>query len=162
MSIETCVHCGAPIDLHDRDLRFTHPEPVLRALDISPSDIWMTGKDAAESVLMQVQGLGAFVRALLPVQLTGGYAVTYGVWVAIDAADLPHVIDVWWKPEYAELQLEGTLANVVEPWGLYGLRVSLRVLDDDHTPYYVASPDTTLAAVISNEWDHATILDTLA
>jgi hypothetical protein len=27
--------------------------------------------------------VGAFLRALLPVQLTGGYTVTFGVWVGV-------------------------------------------------------------------------------
>ncbi|MBW9119067.1 DUF2199 domain-containing protein [Microbacterium trichothecenolyticum] len=161
MTIDTCAHCGVAVDLHDRDIRFTQPEPVLDAPDIEPSDVWMTGKDADESVLMQVQGVGTFVRALLRVQLSGGSAVTYGVWVGIDPTDLPRVMDVWWKPEYADLQLEGVLANFVEPWGLYGSRVSLRVLNEDHTPYCVASPESTLAAVINDEWDHKFVLDTL-
>jgi len=30
--------------------------------------------------MMQVPGLGAFVGGLLPVRLTGGHTVTYGVW----------------------------------------------------------------------------------
>jgi hypothetical protein len=35
--------------------------------------------------MMQVPALGTFVRAMLPVQLTGGHTVTYGgVWVGID------------------------------------------------------------------------------
>lgn len=121
----------------------------------------MSGRDAAESVLMQVQGLGAFVRALLPVQLTGGHAVTYGVWVGFDPAMLRHVIDVWWTPQYEDLQIEGILANVVEPWGLYGSPVSLRVVSADEIPYCVASSDTTLASVISDHWDHRLILDAL-
>jgi hypothetical protein len=39
------------------------------------------------SVLMQIPSLGAFVRALLPVSLTGGHTATYGVWVAVHPGD---------------------------------------------------------------------------
>ena len=31
--------------------------------------------------MMQIPGIGPFIRALLVVRLAGGYAVTYGVWV---------------------------------------------------------------------------------
>ncbi|WP_164743585.1 DUF2199 domain-containing protein [Microbacterium sulfonylureivorans] len=161
MTIDTCAKCGAPLDVHDRHIRFTQPEPVLRIASTDSPDVWMSGTDANESVLMQVQGVGAFVRALLPVQLTGGHTVTYGVWVGFDPANLQHVLEVWWTPEYADLQIEGILANVVQPWGLYGTPVSLRVLSVDETPYCVTSPDSRLASVISDHWDHRLILDAL-
>ncbi|WP_211129038.1 hypothetical protein, partial [Sinomonas albida] len=65
--------------------------------------------------MMQVNGVGAFVRALLPVRLSGGYSVTSGVWVAIDPSELQSVFEVWWKPEYVQLRLNGYLANEVMP-----------------------------------------------
>jgi hypothetical protein len=65
--------------------------------------------------MMQVPGLGAFVGALLPVRLTGGHTVTYGVWVSIDPRDLQRALAVWWQPEYAGLTLDGVLANALLP-----------------------------------------------
>jgi hypothetical protein len=32
---------------------------------------------------MQVPGVGAFARPLLPVHLTGEYTVTFGLWLAV-------------------------------------------------------------------------------
>lgn len=161
MTTAICAHCGAPLDEHDRDIRFVQPEPVLRAAPAEPGDVWMTGTDAEKSVLMQVQNVGTFVRTLLPVRLTGGFTVTYGVWVAIDPAELSHVMDAWWAPEYADLHLEGRLANVVAPWGLCGSPVTLRVLEDDQIPHCVASADDSLTSVLNDEWEHQLVLDTL-
>ena len=70
MTPAACAHCGAPLDEHDRDIRFVQPEPLLRAAPVEPNDVWMTGADAEESVLMQVQNVGTFVLALLPVRLS--------------------------------------------------------------------------------------------
>jgi hypothetical protein len=51
-----------PVDSHDRQIRFRLPEPVL-------------GHESPEaSVMMQIPGVGPFVRALLAVRLVGGYA----------------------------------------------------------------------------------------
>lgn len=121
----------------------------------------MTGPTANESVMMQVNGVGAFVRAILPVRLSGGHSVTFGVWVAIAPAELQRVFEVWWKPEYAHLTLDGYLANEVMPWGLLKSHVTLNVLDPDQTPYCVSSNSSGLNAVLSQEWAHKEVLDAL-
>jgi hypothetical protein len=41
---------------------------------------------------------GAFVRALLPVKLTEGHTVTFGVWPAIHLKDLKPAFDSWRDP----------------------------------------------------------------
>lgn len=123
--------------------------------------MWMAGRDAVDAVMMQVNGIGAFVRALLPVQLTGGYTVTYGIWVGITPEELRHIYDVWWEPEYRHLHVDGVIANIIEPWGLYRTPVTLRVLDQDHTPYCVSSTDSVVEAVLHTEWDHHKVLSTL-
>src|SRR5918998_447852 len=77
-----CPLCGGPVHEHDRHMRFRLPDPVLALPDRDRTDgTWMSGSDANESVMMQVPGAGAFLRALLPTRLTGGYSVTFGVWV---------------------------------------------------------------------------------
>ena len=55
----------------------------------------------------QIPGVGPFVRALLVVRLTGGYAVTYGVWAGVHPGDLQRAFRVWWEPEYENLRLDG-------------------------------------------------------
>ena len=75
--------------------------------------------------MMQVPPFGAFVRALLPIRLTGGHKLTYGVWVGVHPDDLQRTFAVWWEPEYQDLRLDGRLANSVKPWGMLGAPVSL-------------------------------------
>lgn len=65
--------------------------------------------------MMQVPDVGAFVRALLPVRLTGGHTITFGVWIAIDPAHLQPVFATWWEPEYESLRMAGWLANAIAP-----------------------------------------------
>lgn len=81
---DACEMCGRPVDAHDRDIRFTLPDPVLD-LQSSPTadDVWMSHEDPRTSVMMQVRDVGAFVRVLLPVSLSGGFSVTFGVWLGV-------------------------------------------------------------------------------
>ncbi len=111
--------------------------------------------------MMQIPGLGPFVRALLAVRLTGGYAVTYGVWVGVRPGDLQRAFRVWWEPEYEDLRLDGALANSIPPWGLLAAPVTLAVKDPEHTPYCVSSSDHVLSRVLGEEWPHKDILGTL-
>ena len=108
--------------------------------------------------MMQVPNVGAFVRALLPVRLTGGHTVTFGVWLAVHPDDLPHVFAVWWEPEYADLVLHGWLANALPVWDLLGTPVRAVVRNPEHTPYCADSPDDDLAAVLTDEWPHEPVL----
>ncbi|SDH35700.1 hypothetical protein SAMN04515691_1831 [Leifsonia sp. 98AMF] len=112
--------------------------------------------------MMQVNTIGAFVRALLPIHLTAGHTITYGVWVAINPDDLGRVFDTWWSAEYPDLVVDGLLANTIEPWGLLGAPVKLRVIDPDHTPYCVDSVDGRMRSVLTDEWDHDLVLSMLS
>lgn len=158
---DRCERCGHPVDLHDRHVRFVKPDPVVDAGEIPTSDIWMTDADANASVMMQVNNVGAFVRALLPVHLTAGHTVTYGIWIAIDPRELRRVFDTWWSAQYADLVVDGLVANAIEPWGLLGTPVRLAVLDPDLTPYCVGSLDDRLRSVLTDEWDHEIVLSAL-
>jgi hypothetical protein len=159
---ERCEFCGRAVDAHDRQVRFRLPDPVLTtpAQEKAPG-AWMSHDSAERSVMMQIPPLGAFVRALLPVSLTGGYAVTYGVWVGIDPRELQRAFAVWWEPEYENLRLDGVLANAIQPWGLLGAAVSLDVRDPQYTPYCSSSPDPRLSRVLTEQWPHDDILGSL-
>jgi hypothetical protein len=108
--------------------------------------------------MMMVPHLGAFVRALLPVRLTGGHTVTFGVWVGVHPDDLHRAFEVWWSPEYAGLRLEGRLANALPAWEVFAVPVSLAVLDVEVTPCCVSSADDELRSVLTKEWDHESVL----
>jgi len=111
-------------------------------------------------VLLQVDEVGAFVRVLLPITLTGGFSMTIGTWLGIDPAQLGHVWESWNTNEYMDLTLDGYLANAIEPWGtsLLGAPASARVRDSDQLPYLTSSRDPELDRVLSAEWPHEPVL----
>lgn len=108
--------------------------------------------------MMQIPGVGAFVRALLPVKLTGDFSVTFGVWVAVDPAELQRAASVWSAPEYQDLRLQGWLANELPVWGLLSAPVELAVRDPEQTPYCAVSSDPGLAGVLTEVWPHEDVL----
>ena len=162
MSTTDCPTCGLPLSEHERDLRFGLPDPVLDLPDREQTaGTWMSHGTPTASVMMEVPGAGAFVRVLLPVTLTGGYSVTYGVWLGIHPEDLRRTFDAWSEPAYQDLRLEGRLANAVPPFGLLAAPLIATVRDVDETPYCTESSDAELHRVLTEEWDHATVLASL-
>ena len=111
--------------------------------------------------MMQVPAIGAFVRALLPVRLSGGHTITFGVWVGINPRELQRVFAVWWEPEYRHLRLDGALANSIPPWGLLAAPVTLIVRDPEQTPCCSESQDPSLSRVLTDQWPHEDILEAL-
>jgi hypothetical protein len=122
---------------------------------------WMSHQDASHSVMMQVPNVGPFVRCLLPIGLSGGYTVTFGVWLAVHPDDLQRAARVWWEPEYRDLRLDGYLANELPVWGLLGVPATAQVLNEDETPVIVASDDPTLSRLLTEEQSHAELLAAL-
>ncbi|GAB3261390.1 hypothetical protein GCM10027425_24780 [Alteromonas gracilis] len=160
----TCQICGGQTCEHDRHVRFRLPDPVLSLPEQEHTEgTWMSDQagGANQSVMMRVPGVGDFLRALLPVSLSGGYSVTYGVWVGVRPEDLKQAYDVWWDPSYVEFKVEGLLANAIQPWGLLGTPVNLAVTDPDATPVCVASNDPALEDVLRLEWPHQQVLGPL-
>jgi len=120
----------------------------------------MSHDNPETSVMMQVPNVGPFVRALLPVRLTGGYKLTFGVWVLVHPEEFQRAFRVWWEPEYRDLVLEAWLANALPGWGLLSVPLVARVRDVEQTPYIDESTDDSLASVLADEWPH-TVLDGL-
>jgi hypothetical protein len=163
VTIDVCPSCGRSRDAHDRHVRFGLPHSVLALPDQEhTAGTWMTDSTPRESVMMEVPNVGAFVRVLLPIHLTGGFSLTYGLWLQVSPGDLRSTFDVWFDPAYANLQLNGRLANPVLPWGLLGAPVVAVVRDPDQTPYCASSPDETLNRVLTDEWDHDLVLGMVA
>lgn len=79
-----CSICGNELGDHDRHIRFALPGPVLQSVgQHHVPGAWLTHDEPNTSVMMQIPGIGAFVRALLPVSLSEGHRLTFGVWVSI-------------------------------------------------------------------------------
>ncbi|HET9143631.1 hypothetical protein [Actinophytocola sp.] len=143
-------------------MRFTLPQPVLDGFGTElPPDSWLSHDTPGASVMMQVPSVGAFVRALLPIRMTGGHTLTYGLWLAVDPGELHRIFGVWWEPEYVDLRFTGWLANPVPPWGMLTTLVDAVVRDPEHTPYCDRSPDPVLSRVLTEEWQHTDVLGAL-
>lgn len=159
MTTSVCPSCGRPLDAHNRHVRFALPDPVLGAPDGEmTAGSWMSHGSARESVMMQVPNIGAFVRALLPIKLTEGHTITFGVWLTVKPLELQSIFAVWWEPEYRDLRLTGWLANAIPPWGLLAAPVEAVVRDPEQTPYCDRSGDPRLERVLRDEWPHDLVL----
>lgn len=154
--------CGRSRDEHNRHVRFRLADPVLAASEQERTPgTWMSHDDAATSVMMQVPGVGPFVRVLLPVSLVGGDTVTFGLWLGVHPDDLQRAFREWWAPTYTDLVLEGRIANNVEPWGLLARPAVAQVRDPNQTPYLTSSTDSLTGQVLTKEWPHAEVLGAL-
>ena len=162
MSAEhSCGTCGREVNDHNVHIRFFLPDAVLQSAEQHHApDAWLSHEEPNGSVMMQIPGIGSFVGALLPVSLSEGHMLTFGVWVAISTPELHRTLSTWWAPEYADLRLTGFIANTVNPWGLLGAPVTLEVRNPEHPPYCVSSPQQDLSDVLQQEWPHE-ILDGL-
>lgn len=159
MTTALCPSCGRSLDEHNRHIRFGVPEPVL---SIPESE--RAARTWGNDVLMQVKDVGAFVRILVPVKLSGGYTVTYGAWLSVHPDDLRRAWEVWMDDSYAQLRLRGVLANMLPGWEseTYVKPVEAAVLNVEETPYAVDSPDDFMRRVIQDEWPHEFVLAAIA
>jgi hypothetical protein len=132
------------------------PDPVLEVpADERSSRTW--GSDP----LLQVQGVGAFVRVMLPIRLTDGHSLTFGTWLAINPSELPSVWERWETDTYPSIVLEGYLANAIAPWGrsVFGAPATATVREPTQNPYITATTQTALAEVIEREWPYREVLE---
>ena len=153
-----CPSCGRSLDEHNQHIRFGVPEPVL---GIPQNE--RAARTWGNDVLMQVKDVGAFVRILVPVKLSGGYTLTYGAWLSVHPDDLRRAWEAWTDPSYAQLRLEGVLANMLPGWEsqTYNVAVEAAVLNVEQTPYAVDSSDAFMRQVIRDQWSHEFVLSAI-
>jgi hypothetical protein len=156
-----CPRCSRPLDERNPHLRFHLPQPVLEAL---PNDEERAARTWGNDVVMMVQDIGAFVRILVPVDLTGGFTVTFGAWLCVHHEALRHAWEVWEEPEYMGLQFHGYLANMLPPWEAETYKKPLDAAPrvPNLLPYATQSPDAALQHILMGEWEHGPVLDALA
>ncbi|MFI7000768.1 DUF2199 domain-containing protein [Nocardia sp. NPDC050175] len=161
-STGSCPTCGNALDEHNRHLRFTLPDPVLAAPERERTPgTWMSDETAHTSELLMVPNEGAYVRATLPIKLTGGYTVSYGVWLLVHPGDWKPICDTWWKPAYADLRISGWLANTIPPFDIFAAPVLAVVRSPTQLPRCHLSTDPLLDRVLYDEWPHELFLDHL-
>ncbi len=153
-----CPSCGRDLADHDAELRFRYPDPIL---EVPPDELHRKGWGG--HALLQVEGVGAFVRALFPVHLTGGIVKRYGVWLGVYPAALHRAWEVWETDEYVDLEFEGMLANRIPPWedrtGPAWCRAIVE--DPDALPTIVESADPDVQEILTTEWAHEAVLDAI-
>ena len=150
-----CPTCGRPLDEHNRQVRFKRPDAVFAI----PGDD-LAGRVWGDDPLLAVKDVGFFVRTLLPVKLTGGYTVTFGIWLTVESDVLYQAYQVWHASEYADLEISGEVANALPNWGeaVVGGRVSTEVRDPDQIPYVCGSDDPLILRILTDEWPHDEVL----
>ena len=158
----SCPDCGRPLDSHDQHVRFALPDAVLAAgLTAGSEDVWIAGESPRQADFMAAKGVGFFVRSLVPVQLTGGHLVTYGVWIGADEEVVQYAHSEWNARTYSNLVIEGRLANKLPPWDVYGAEVIATPRDANEVPYVGSSSNSSMQAVLDEVWPHELILATL-
>ncbi len=151
----TCPHCGRPLDDHERDIGFELPDPLL-AIPRPELEQRMWGND----LMVAVEGIGAFIRTILPVHLVGGFSIHYSLWLGVPDEVLQEAYEVWDRPDYRRLVLDGRLANAVLPWGntIFGAPARATVPNKDELPVITSADHPELAKVLSEQWDHDYVL----
>ncbi|WP_285548696.1 DUF2199 domain-containing protein [Actinoplanes regularis] len=148
-----CSCCGTPLDGVEFDIRSELPDALLTLSPEQRESVW-GNKD-----FQRLEGVGGFLRCLMPVHLTGGASVTYSVWLKLDDDQLRHALNVWTEPGYVDLNLRGEVANAVKPWaGLLGEVARAEVRDAKSLPYLVAEEGSLLARVLTEVWDRDDVL----
>jgi hypothetical protein len=152
-----CSCCGAPLDGVDLDIRSALPDAFLALSAEQRASAW------GNSDFQRLEGIGGFLRCLMPVRLSGGGSVTYSVWLRLDDEQLRHALAVWSTPEYAALELHGEVANAIKPWpGLLGEAAGAVIRDAGTLPYLVADENSLLSRVLTDVWDRDDVLSRIA
>ncbi|MFD4669471.1 hypothetical protein ACFWNN_07010 [Lentzea sp. NPDC058450] len=124
-----CACCGVLVDESGAlDLDLGLPPGVVSPTPAAQGNVLFAGSDA-------------YVRCVLPVELTGDLELWFGAWMRVPFADAEHAAAVWDGPGYASLKFTGTFAHDLKPWnGLRGVRVVAEVREPDDLPEYVDHP----------------------
>ncbi|MFD6110274.1 DUF2199 domain-containing protein [Streptomyces yangpuensis] len=152
--LPACACCGDPLaDERRIDFGFNLPDAALGA----PEE---TLHRLGVRALLRVDGVGCFIRCLLPVRLTQDTELVLGAWVEVDEATLRRAHELWEQPGYADLSDEGTFANRVQPWGddLLGAPVTAKVADPEELPCVVEVRHPVAARVLTRTWDRDHVL----
>lgn len=152
--LPSCSCCGESLTDERRiDVGFNLPDAALTAPEGSLHRL-------GPSALLRVDGVGSFIRCLLPVRLTHETELVLGVWMEVDEATLREADERWADPGYPDLTFRGLLSNKVRPWGddLLGAPFTARVADPDELPYLVAGHHPTATRVLEDVWDRDHVL----
>ncbi|MFG2750996.1 DUF2199 domain-containing protein [Streptomyces xanthophaeus] len=152
--LTSCSCCGDPLPDERRiDVGFNLPDVARTAPEGARHSL-------GPRALIRVDGVGSFIRCLLPVRLTHETELVLGIWLEVDEATLQQADDLWDDPGYADLSFTGRFANKVRPWGddLLGAPFTARVTVPGELPYLVAGHAPAAARVLEDTWDRDHVL----
>ncbi|MEV7709376.1 DUF2199 domain-containing protein [Streptomyces sp. NPDC088270] len=152
--LPSCSCCGDSVTDERRiDIGFKLPDDALTAPEEARHRL-------GPSALLRVDGVGSFIRCLLPVGLTHETELVLGVWLEVDDDVLRKAHDLWEDQGYADLVFRGRLAHRIRPWGddLLGAEFTARVADPEELPYLVMGHDPVAARVLADTWDRDQVL----
>ena len=149
-ALAPCACCGFAPGADGKPLSITFEQPdVYYDIPDELLDVW--GQDP----FIAIKTIGFFVRVIVPVRMDGGFAVNYGTWLEVDADDFRTAWQTWNMPEYKDLELEGYLANVLEPWGQFPhAAVKTTVRDVNEVPIVTSATDPEVQKFLETEWRH--------
>ncbi|MGW6707961.1 DUF2199 domain-containing protein [Streptomyces sp. NPDC054956] len=152
--LSSCACCGDSLTDERRiDVGFNLPDAALTAPEEALHRL-------GPSALLRVDGVGSFIRCLLPVRLTHDTELVLGTWLEVDDATLRKAHDHWADHRYADLTFRGRLCNRIQPWGddLLGAPFTARVTDPGELPCLVVGHHTTAIRVLEETWDRDHVL----
>jgi hypothetical protein len=151
---EPCACCGIAPGPLGKPLAVTFENPDV-VFDIAPELLETWGGDP----FLAIKDVGFFLRVLLPVELTDGFAVEFGTWLEIDADDFRTAWQTWNFPEYKDLVVKGYIANTIAPWAKFRHSlVTALVREPERVPFVIADDNEDLGDVMGKTWPHADVL----
>ena len=152
--LEPCACCGIAPDPRGHPFSITFEQPdVISQIEPELLDTW--GGDP----FLAIKNVGFFVRVILPVKLSDGYAIDFGTWLEIDGVDFRAAWQAWNFPEYKDLAFEGYVANEIEPFDRFPhALVKATVRDLEQVPYLTSSANADFTKLLSETWPHARVL----
>jgi hypothetical protein len=102
-----------------------------------------------------------YMRAILPVQLTDGHVVAFGVWLEVEYETIEAAFEVWDAAAYAGFTCSGRLANDLPSWpgSALGAQVEAEVRHQSELPYVIRSTDSAVQHILDANWEHSVVLD---
>ena len=152
--LEPCACCGIARNPQGRPLSITFEEPdVIREIEPELLSTW------GGVPFLAVKDVGFFLRVILPVKLSDGFAVDFGTWLEIYNEDFRTAWQTWNFPEYKDLVIEGYVANEIGPFAKFPhALVKATVRDLEQVPYLTSSDNETFASLLNDTWPHHDVL----
>jgi hypothetical protein len=155
---EPCACCGIAPGPNGQPLSVTFEQPDV-VFQIEPELLQTWGADP----FIAVKDVGFFIRVILPLRLSDGFAVDFGTWLEVHSDTFKEAWKAWNFPEYKDLVVEGYLANTIAPLGEFPFALTKAVVRAmDEVPYVDTSASPEIIEMLARTWPHAEILQPFA